>query len=130
MYGDWETFGGAEDARGSAIRLASKYRVSWSAACNQLRNLELVNAATHAELVGSPPSRAEHLELDAGVVEDLIPPVLSRAFSKAVVRAVRSAKITAERATEMLRGTLEAEELPQAETPPLEAFRGELSESF
>ncbi|MGH2974758.1 MAG: helix-turn-helix domain-containing protein [Solirubrobacterales bacterium] len=126
----WVTYGGDLDPRSCAIKLAAEYRLSWSAACSQLKNLEFIDSSTHAALLASPPSGAEHLELDARVVEDLIPPVLSRTFSKAVLRAIRGAKITTQRAAEMLRETIDEDELPKAEAPPLDALRGELAESI
>jgi Zn-dependent peptidase ImmA (M78 family)/DNA-binding XRE family transcriptional regulator len=123
---DWQTYGGEHEPRPAAIRLAAQYRVSWTAACAQLQNFRLVNRALADALRSQPPRRADLLELGVFIVEELAPPTLSPQFASAVLRAYRGAKIGANRAVDLLRGTITADELPAIDVVPLESLRSEL----
>lgn len=124
---DWHAWGGPDDPRSSAIRIAAEYRLSWTAACTQLQNLGLLDRCVAADLRRRPPTRLDLTELGLFVVEELAPPSVSPEFSRAVKRAYQSQKIKASRAIELLRGTADEEELPAAEIVPLEALRGDIA---
>ena len=66
-------------------------------------------------------------ELGLFVVEELAPPSVSPGFSRAVKRAYQGQKIAASRATELLRGTADEEDLPAPEVVPLDALRGDIT---
>jgi Zn-dependent peptidase ImmA (M78 family) len=123
---DWEKYGGPDEPRSVAVRIAADYRVSWTAVCTQLQNLRLVNARLANDLRSQRPTRADFLEPGVFVVEELAPPSLSPQFASAVVRAYRGQKIAAGRAVELLRGTIAEEELPAVDLAPLESLCGEL----
>jgi len=123
---DWEAYGGDQEPRSTAIRLAAEYRVSWTAACTQLQNLKAIDGKLADTLRSQRPTRADFLEQGLFVTEELIAPALSVGFIQAALRAYRSQKIGASRAVELLRGTIAEDELPLVDTVPLEALRGEL----
>ncbi len=123
---DWDAYGGPEDARPAATRIATDYRVSWSAACTQLQNLELIEAAEADALRFQPPTRADFLELGLFVIEELAPPAVSPRFASAALRAYRGGKIGGSRALELLRGTINEEELPAVDIVPIESLRRDL----
>lgn len=122
----WRELDGPESPREAAIRLAQDYRVSWTAACSQVQNLDLIDEATANDLRGGPPTRAEHLALGGVVSEDLVAPRVSPALARAVLRAFEANKITSGRAVELLRGAIEEDDLPAVNEVPLEALTGEL----
>lgn len=78
----WREAGGEDDHRTATLRLAVDYRVSWSAACQQLLNLELLDHDSAAKLRAQLPSKSEHLELGLFIVEDFRPPYVSPAFAR------------------------------------------------
>jgi Zn-dependent peptidase ImmA (M78 family)/DNA-binding XRE family transcriptional regulator len=124
---DWNALNGPAYPRPSAIRIAAEYRLSWTAVCTQLQNLGLVDRQVGGDLRRRPPTRLDLTELGLFVVEELAPPSVSPEFSRAVKRAYQGQKITASRATELLRGTAEEEDLPGPEVVPLEALRGDIT---
>lgn len=123
----WRRHEGARDPRDAAIHLGVEYRLSWSAACAQLRNLGLLDPTQHANLACSPPTRADHLERELFIVEELQAPAVSPRYGKAVLRAFRGHKLGANRAVAMLHGTVGLEDLPMPNEVPREALRGELA---
>jgi Zn-dependent peptidase ImmA (M78 family)/DNA-binding XRE family transcriptional regulator len=124
---DWKAWGGPVDSRPAAVRIAAEYRLSWTAVCTQLETLELVDRQVGADLRRRPPTRLDLTELGVFVVEELAPPSVSPEFSRAVKRAYVGQKITASRATELLRGTAEEHDLPAPEVVPLDALRGDIT---
>ena len=115
------------DERSAAIVLASEFRVSWSAACNQLRNLGALSGQQRSTLEVRRPTSADYIELGLSYATELDPPQLPAAFARAALRAYRHNKIGRQRALELLRGTLEADELPEADAVPIDGLRSELS---
>jgi len=125
---DWSSLSGDDEPRTAAIQLAVMYRVSWSAACAHLRNIDAIDGAGAAALIAAPPTRADLLELGLFVVEELAPPTVSPEFAKAVLRAYRGGKLASTRVVELLRGTVSREELPNVDTVPIDALRGDVQE--
>lgn len=121
----WRSYRGDDDPRNAAIHLAQEFRVSWSAVCSQLANLELLDKDDAAVLRKRPPSRSEHFEVGGMFVEELTAPRVSPEFAKAVLKALRSQKIAEGRAVELLRGMLTADDFPIANETPLNALLGE-----
>jgi Zn-dependent peptidase ImmA (M78 family)/DNA-binding XRE family transcriptional regulator len=95
-----------------ALAIAVRFRVSWSAACSQLRNLRLVNYSTLEDLVGVEPQPWEWLELGERWVAELTPPSVPQGYAQQVIEAYRSFQLTATKTVELLRGTLQEDELP------------------
>lgn len=124
----WLDHSGGEDARGVAIALAAHFRVSWTATCAHLKNLELIDEHAREVLILQPPVRADYIERGLVFPEELVPPSLPPRYSAAVIRAYRGNRITSTRAVELLRSTLSEEELPPPHEVPLEALRAEFED--
>lgn len=122
----WAQLNGRDDPRPAAIVLGAEFAVSWTAICAQLRNLKLISDGVRRSLAEQRPSKADLLELEVFIEEDLRPPSLSPGFSSAVVRAYRKHKLSRERAVELLRGTVEPQDLPPQDAVPLEAMQAEI----
>jgi Zn-dependent peptidase ImmA (M78 family)/DNA-binding XRE family transcriptional regulator len=122
----WTALEGEADPRQAAIALGAEFIVSWTAVIGHLCNLNFIDAAMHDRLKSSRPTKADYLEAGVVLREDLIPPSLPPAFSQAVIRGFRRHKVSEERACELLRGTLRADELPDTDQVPPEAMLGQL----
>jgi Zn-dependent peptidase ImmA (M78 family)/DNA-binding XRE family transcriptional regulator len=119
----WRALSG--EPREKAIRLGVEYRVSWSALCSQLKNLELVSEPEHQVLIANPPTRADYLELGMGFVEELNPPSLPPSYARAVLAGYRSGKLGANRTIDLLWGSVAKDDLPEPNVPPIEAYQRE-----
>ncbi|MFO8073406.1 MAG: XRE family transcriptional regulator [Polyangia bacterium] len=104
-----------ETVRRAALRLGWEYQVSWTALCAHLKNLDLIDEKRRRRLVSEIPGKAEFLELGLRLPREQPAPLLPAGFVKAVIAAWRDRLISAERAVEMLRGTVEPGDLPRLE---------------
>jgi hypothetical protein len=121
----WRELGGSSDKRGALVVLSAEFGVSWSAACSQMANLNLLDPPEIQDLVQARPRRAEYLERDIVVREDLRPPQVPHSFATAVIGAYRRNLLSQERALDLLRGTLKAADLPEPNLVPSAAFMKE-----
>jgi len=117
----WQELNGREDPRSAAIVLGAEFGVSWSAVCAHLRNLELIAPTNHLHLVETPPRRIDYVERDLGTIEELAPPTVPPRYAAAVIKAFKKHKISERRALELLRGTVQANDLPEPDRIPVEA---------
>lgn len=108
--------------RDRAIAVAVKFRLSWSAAIGQLRNLSLINYDDHSLLSRERPRQGEYLRLKLSWSDELASPYLSPRYAATVVEGFLSHKLTEARTLELLRGTLEADDLPPLSQPAASAF--------
>lgn len=113
------------DRRLAAVAIAVRFRVSWSVACNQLRNLELIDYDERSGLVSQDLQRGEFLQLGERWVEELVAPSIPPEYGRLVVSAYRSGRLTPERTVELLRGTVSKDELPARDDVPLDQLRRE-----
>ena len=109
----------------ATVAAAVRYRLSWTAVCAQFRNIEVIDAGTHEDLVNEPPSRVDFIELGERWVPELDPPSIPPEYGKKVLAAYRRGKLTAARASELLWGTINRSGLPSQDEIPLEAYRRE-----
>lgn len=121
---DWNDFS-EEDPRLAAVAIAFRYRVSWTGVRHQLFNLGLIDASDRASFEFRPPTISDSLELGERWVEELNPPSVPTEYARRIIKAYKSAKLTAERAAELLKGTLSEDQLPEPGRIPLDAFRRE-----
>jgi Zn-dependent peptidase ImmA (M78 family)/transcriptional regulator with XRE-family HTH domain len=110
----------------AATAVAVRFRVSWTAACNQLRDLGLIEGRERDLLVESDLRKGEMLELGERWVPELEPPSIPPGYAQAVVNAYRARRLTQVRTVELLHGTLTESELPAIEETTLERLRREL----
>lgn len=122
----WEALDGKADPRNAAIHIGVEFGVSWSAACSQLRNLQLIDNAEREQLIGQPPRWVDFLERELILREELSPPQVPPAFAAAVAKAFRKNQLSASRAMELMRGTLGEDDFRSPGALPLEALRGEV----
>ena len=119
----WRALSG--EPREKAIRLGVEYRVSWSALCSQLKNLEPVSEEEHQVLLANPPTRADYLELGMSFVEELRPPSVPPSYARAVLGGYRSGKLGANRTIDLLWGSVAKDDLPEPAALPIEAYQRE-----
>ena len=115
----------SDDVRLAAVAAGVRFRLSWTAVCAQLRNAELVNAGAYEDLVARPPSRVDFVELGERWLPELEAPAVPPKYGQRVLSAYRRRKLTAERAAELLWGTLTVAELPDQVELSAEAYRRE-----
>ncbi len=123
----WAAHDGRRDPRRVALHLGAEFGVSWTGVCAQLRNLELISEEVRHALVARKPNKADFMELELSLMDDLRPPALSPAFSAAVIRSYRKHKLSRARAAELLRGTVAASDLPEQDAVPLDGMKAELA---
>jgi Zn-dependent peptidase ImmA (M78 family)/DNA-binding XRE family transcriptional regulator len=114
----WAEFS-AVSVRRAAIAVAVRFSVSWTAACNQLRNLDLVDAREREVLVENDLRRGELLEFGERFTVELDPPSVPRAYASAVIDAYRRKRLTPARAVELLHDTIGENELPDPDNMSL-----------
>jgi Zn-dependent peptidase ImmA (M78 family)/transcriptional regulator with XRE-family HTH domain len=100
-----------DDVRSRLIVLAAEYRVSWSAAVTHAASLDLIPYAEIESLRMSRPKHADYFALKVRFTEELQPISLPPAYLQAVVRAYRRGLISVDRGVELLRRTVNADDL-------------------
>ncbi len=109
--------------RDRALAVGVTYRLSWSAAISQLRNVGLISHEQRDELSRTEPRAGDFLRLGLDWVVELEQPYLSPGFISACLNGFASARLTEARTLELLRGILGPTDLPQVEPPTLEGLR-------
>lgn len=125
VLGIWSEFS-AHSVRRAAIAVAVRFSVSWTAACNQLRNLDLIDSRARELLVDSDLLRGELFEFGERFFVELDPPSVPRAYASAVIAAYRQSRLTAARTVELLHDTVGEDDLPSPDGPSLGEVRCEL----
>jgi len=120
----WDEFSG-QSTRLVAIAVAVRFSVSWTAACNQLRNLDLIDARERERLIENDLRRGELLEFGERYVVELEPPAVPPEYARAVIIAYRARRLTPARTVELLYGTVAESDLPAPEEISLEQVRSE-----
>jgi Zn-dependent peptidase ImmA (M78 family)/transcriptional regulator with XRE-family HTH domain len=120
----WNEFSGTS-SRFAAIAVAVRFRVSWTAACNQLRNLGLIDGRERERLVGTDLTKGEMFEFGERWVPELEPPAIPPEYARAVVGAYRAKRLALARTVELLHGTVTESDLPATEVTSLDQLRRE-----
>jgi Zn-dependent peptidase ImmA (M78 family)/transcriptional regulator with XRE-family HTH domain len=120
----WNEFT-AQSPRLAAIAVAVRFSVSWTAACNQLRNLDLIDSREREVLVGNELRRGELFEFGEHLAVELDPPSVPRAYASAVVGAYRRSQLTAAKTVELLQHSVDEADLPEPDAMSLDELRGE-----
>lgn len=123
----WPDLQRERGTRLAALAVAVRYRVSWSAAISQLRNLELISHSLRNDLAAQEPTRGDHVELGEDWAPELVAPSVPRSYGRQVVEAYREGWLTESKTLELLHGTLGKGELPthrpDTDAELLEMFR-------
>lgn len=118
----WQALSPEHDVRRRLVVLAAEYRVSWSAVIAQAVNLELIGRDERATLEHQRPTRADYFDIGVRFEEELVAPAFPPVYAQAAVRAYRRSVISGDRAVELLRGTITAEDLPLPRDVPIDAL--------
>jgi transcriptional regulator with XRE-family HTH domain/Zn-dependent peptidase ImmA (M78 family) len=117
---EWSS--GPAESRLRLIRLAGRYRLSWSATVLAAARFGVVSDGQARSLRSDTPTRGDFQEvLGTEPAPDLLPGESGPAWRSAVLAAWRSGTITAARTVELLHGQLTAEELPTRQLPAVES---------
>lgn len=122
----WNELGGPDDYREAAIVIGAEYRVSWTALCTHLVNMELLDRHIGEVLRENSPRRGEYIDLGLSIADEVRPPSVPLAVQQAVLRGYRSHRLGTERSLALLHGTLTEDDLPDRDEIPLDALAGEL----
>ncbi len=98
--------------RDRALAVGVTFRLSWSAAISQLRNVGLISHDDRDRLSTSEPRPGDFLRLGLAWEDELEAQYLSPAFIAACLTGYTSSKLTQSRVLELLRGMLTSDELP------------------
>jgi hypothetical protein len=122
----WNEFS-AQSPRLAAIAVAVRFSVSWTAACNQLRNLDLIDSRERERLVADDLRRGELFEFGERFVIELEPPSVPPAYARAVVSGYRRGQLTAAKTVELLHQSVGEADLPEPDAMSLDELRGQLA---
>lgn len=111
------------DERLAALTLAARYATSWTAACGHLVNLGFIRHESLEAMKRAEPTRGDYTLLGETWDEELGPPSVPPEYSRQILAAYRDGALSADRALELLHGTLEAADLPTPPESPLESLR-------
>jgi Zn-dependent peptidase ImmA (M78 family)/DNA-binding XRE family transcriptional regulator len=120
----WDEFA-ARSPRLAAIAVAVRFSVSWTAACNQLKNLGLIDSRERERLLGDDLRRGELFEFGERFAVELDPPSVPPAYARVVVSAYRRGQLTAARTVELLHGSVGEADLPEPDAMSLDELRRE-----
>jgi Zn-dependent peptidase ImmA (M78 family)/DNA-binding XRE family transcriptional regulator len=120
----WNEFSG-QPSRLAAIAVAVRFRVSWTAACNQLRDLDLIDGQERERLVVNDLKKGEVFEFGERWQPELEAPSVPPEYARAVISAYRTKRLTSIRAVELLHGSVGESELPATEDTSLDELRRE-----
>lgn len=99
--------------RDRTIRIAAAFRMSWSAVILHLRKLGLISEDEFRSLDGRTPPSGEFAKLGITLdTEELKASSLSPGITAAIIEAYVDRRLSAARVVELLRGALEADDLP------------------
>jgi len=111
----WQSLRQQFQLRQAAIILSAEFRVSWTTALRHLKSFGLITRDEQRLLDSRFPTRADYLENNVRVTEELQAPYVPAGVAAAAIRAYRWHRLSAERVVAMLRGQVELDELPERE---------------
>src|SRR5690606_17572544 len=117
----WREHGG--DERSAALTLAARYATSWTAACSHLVNLGFIRRESLDAMKRAEPTRGDYHLPSQGLDEEPGAPDGPREYSHQVLVAYQGGALSADRAVELLHGTLDAPDLPAPSDTALENLR-------
>ncbi len=111
-----------DDLRTVAVKLASRFRVDMSTLSRRLLELGLVNQAEADSVRHIRTTKADIIDHNLLVAQELEPPSLPRPYLKSVLRLYRGETISAARATDLLLDTWDEADLPPLAPLPEQAI--------
>jgi Zn-dependent peptidase ImmA (M78 family)/DNA-binding XRE family transcriptional regulator len=107
-----------ETLRDAAVRAGSHYQIDMATLARRLVELRLVSSARADDIRAVQTKKADIVEKNLHVAQELDPVSLPRPYEQAVLRLYRRETVTADRALELLLGTFDADALPQLAAVP------------
>lgn len=114
--------------RDRALGVAASFRLSWSAAIGQLRNINVISYDERHALSENEPRAGDYLRLNLGWADELASPYVSPGLVATCVNAYVSGRLTSDRVLELMRGTLTMEDLPRKDSTSLNELRRSFAE--
>ena len=105
------------------LAVAATYRLSWSATVNHMKNLGLITPDERWSFLGREPRRGDYVRLELSWEKEPESPYLSPGFAAACVEGYTTGRLTAARTIELLRGTMNRDDLPEREMLTLDDLR-------
>lgn len=99
--------------RDRALAVGAKFRISWSAAIGQLRNLDLIDVGEWRAFSEHEPRYGDYARLQLSWDDEPKCPYLSPAFAAACIQGYVVGRLTTARTIELLRGTMARDDLPE-----------------
>lgn len=110
------------DTRTDAVLIAAKFRVDMATLARRLVDLQLAGPGEAAEVRSTVTRKADIVEHDLFVPNELAPPDFPRVYVRAVLDGYRSRDISAARALSLLLETWHLDDLPELPMLPAEAI--------
>lgn len=104
------------DHRTAAVKTASRYRVDMSTLARRLSELGIVARADAEKIRLVRTTKADIIEHDLLVTQELAPSELARPYEEAVLRLYRDEVVSGARAIDLLLDTYEDSDLPELRT--------------
>ena len=109
--------------RDRALAVGAMFRLSWSAAVGQLRNLGLIDSRQRAALIDDEPRSGDYKRLGLSWTDELASPYVSPGFASACLNGYVSGRLTESRCLELLRSTVAEPDLPRQQPMTLDDLR-------
>ncbi|MCE7080512.1 helix-turn-helix domain-containing protein [Streptomyces sp. ST2-7A] len=116
-WAEWSDRPG-ETARDTAVRAAGHYGVDMATLARRLLELDLLDRARADTIRRVRTKRADIVEKNLVVRDELAPVALPRPYEQAVLKLYRGEVITAERALDLLLGSFDRDSLPDLPSAP------------
>lgn len=111
------------EERLAALTVAARYATSWTAACSHLVNLGFIRRESLEAMRRAEPTRGDYRLLGEAWDEELAAPSVPREYGRQVLAAYQGGALSADRAVELLQGTLDAADLPTPSEISLDSLR-------
>lgn len=110
----WQLYGSDHDhdLRSIAVRLASDYQIDMATLARRLVELDLIGSDQANRIRSTSTTRADIVEMDLYVGDELHPPALPRVYERSVWRLYRAETISAARALDLLLDVWGEDNLP------------------
>lgn len=120
----WNQLRERDDTRTTAVKIASQYRVDMSTLARRLTEIGQVDAAEAQTIRSTRTTRADIVELNLLVHDELNPPCLPRIYEQSVLNLYRNATVSGARATDLLFDLWTEEDLPVLPPAPIGSLWG------
>jgi hypothetical protein len=108
----WESYVRDGDRRSAAVRIASEYRVDMATLAHRFHEIGVLGQADSLKVRSIRTTRADIVEMNLVVGEELNPPTFPREYVLAVLRLYRTETVSLERALDLLIDAWDGDALP------------------